>query len=777
MNKWFSKDEAGKNGLYIPILIYLLGLIILLPICIVFIKTVPPGVAVLGVCITYSSIVYAIFQKRKLKKEKAGRDISEARLKECAVLFQAIFEQATIGICVSRNDEYYMIDSINQPSINPMFEKLTGRSREEFTAMGWTKVTHPEDLDEDLKKFELLRKGELDAYEMEKRYIRPDGSFSWVNMMVSRLKLENSPDFYHLCLAIDINKEKEIEQELHQSERSKSAFLESLPGMVYRCNYDRDWTMLYVSRGCIELTGYEPESILHNQELSFNDIILPQYRDYLWDKWREILKGETQLKEEYEIRTASGEIKWVYEQGQPVYDAQHNIIALEGLIIDITKQKEQELKLKYISEHNGLSGLYNRRYFEAIMQVECNYPEPVDKALILVNIRRFNMINITYGYYQGEKLIQALANMLAGICKEAYQLFHISTDRFIILVKDYHSREELSALCEVILQHAQDIQVINNLQINMGILEFKDIKPDADSILKFASIAAENADRNQMREYCFFNHEMEDRIIYKEIIKEELAEISVSEQDGGLFLVYQPIIDLKTDKIYGFEALARLYSDRLGWVSPNVFIPIAEEEGLIVSLGNKIMRLALDFLRQLELKGLADITLSFNVSAVQLLREDFVDTLDRFIKEACVNPDSLNIELTETVFSNDYQEINRILDQISERSIKVSIDDFGTGYSSLARERELNIDCLKIDKYFIDKLLSLDGKESIVGDIISMAHKLGHYVVAEGIEYESQKRYLAEHDCDYMQGYLFSKPLSPEGAMELLFQTNFAYRG
>ncbi|HHV11159.1 MAG TPA: EAL domain-containing protein [Clostridiales bacterium] len=776
MNKWLSKDEDGKKGLLIPILIYLLGLIILLSICIAFVKTVRSGIVTLGLCFTYSIILYAIFQNRQLKKEKARRDISEAKLKECATLFQAIFEQATIGISVARNDEYYMIDSIGQPSINPMFEKLTGRNREEFAAMKWRNVTHPEDLEGDLKQFEQLRNGEIDSYGLEKRYIKPDGSLSWVNMMVSRLKLEDSTDFYHLCLAIDINKEKEIEQELHQSERHKSAFLENLPGMAYRCNYDRDWTMQYVSRGCIELTGYKPESILNSRELSFNDIILPRYRDYLWDKWNLILKEEKQLKEEYEIQTASGEIKWVYEQGQPVYDEKHNVIALEGLIIDITKQKEQELRLKYISEHNGLSGLYNRRYFEAVMQVECNDPEPINKALILVNIRRFNMINITYGYYQGERLIQALANMLAGICKEAYQLFHISTDRFIILVKDYHDREELTSLCDTILQHAQDVQVINNLQINMGILEFKDIKADADSILKFASIAAENADKNQMREYCFFNKEMEERIIYKEIIKEELAEISASEQDGGLFLVYQPIIDLKTDKIYGFEALARLYSDRLGWVPPNIFIPIAEEEGLIVPLGNKIMRLALGFLKELELKGLADITLSFNVSAVQLLREDFVDTLDRFIKESCVNPDNLNIELTETVFSNDYQEINRILDQISERSIKVSIDDFGTGYSSLARERELNIDCLKIDKYFMDKFLSLDGKESIVGDIISMAHKLGHYVVAEGIEHENQKQYLTEHGCDYMQGYLFSKPLSPEGAVELLFQTNFAYR-
>ena len=774
MKKRFSGDNDSKKYLYGSCFIYILGLIMLLSGCVVFVKTVLAGIVALGVFFTYSVVFLALSQNWLLRKGKEKLNVSEAKLKESETLFRAIFEQATIGISIGHNDKYYLMNGTNQPSINPMFERITGRSREEFAAISWMDMTYPEDLEKDLRKFKQLRDGLIDTYEMEKRYIKPDGSLAWINMMVSKLNLEDSSDnFYHLCLATDINKEKEIQQELYQSERIKSAFLENLPGMAYRCNFDREWTMLYVSRGCIELTGYKPESILFNLDLSFNDLILPQYRDYLWDKWIQVLQDRSQLKEEYEICTASGEIKWVYEQGQPVYDADNNVEALEGIIIDITQQKEQELRLKYISEHNSLSGLYNRRYFETAMEMECNRLDDVSKALILVNIRRFNKINLTYGYYQGERLIQAVADTLEEICKEDYDLFHISTDRFMILVKDYQDQSELSSLCEDILRSVQDIQLISNLQINMGILEFHDLKVDVESILKFASIAAENADKSQTLDYCFFNHEMEKSITYKEIIKEELTEISTSDKDSNFFLVYQPIVDLKTNKIYGFEALARFHSEKLGWVSPNVFITVAEEEGIIIPLGNKIMRLALKFLKQLESHGLMDITLSFNVSAVQLLREDFVDTLDAYIKEAAVNPRNLNIELTETVFSNDYEEINRILNQISEMGIRVSIDDFGTGYSSLARERELNINCLKIDKYFIDKLLALDGKEAIVGDIISMAHKLGQDVVAEGVEYESQKQYLAQHNCDYMQGYLFSKPVLPERAIELLFQTNF----
>lgn len=772
MNNWFSEGGKRKKK-YTPGILYIAGLVLLLMVCAAIVKTDQAGMIALGILFTYSAIFLAVFQKRELRKEKEKLDASQAKLKENETLFRAIFEQATIGISIGHNDKYYLLDGTNEPSINPMFERITGRTREEFASISWMDVTYPEDLEKDLGKFKQLQEGLIDTYEMEKRYIKPDGSLTWINMMVSRLKLEGSSDFYHLCLATDINREKEIQQELYQSENNKSNFLENLPGMAYRCNYDREWTMRYVSRGCIDLTGYQPESILDNYELSYNDLILPHYRDYIWEKCSQVLRDKSQLREEYEIRTASGEIKWVYEQGHPVYDSNGKVQALEGIIIDITMRKEQELKLKYMNEHNSLSGLYNRRYFETVMEAENSSFNAVNKALILVNIRKFNKINLTYGYYQGERLIQAMADMLKEICKEDYELFHISTDRFVILVKDYQEPADLSALCENILQKAQNIQVVSNFQINMGILEIHDMTMSVENILKFASIAAENAIKSQTLDYCFFSHEMEKSVLYKEIIKEELTELSISDQDSNLFLAYQPIVDLRTNKIYGFEALARFHSDRLGAVSPNVFIPIAEEEGLIVPLGNKIIRQALRFLKQLEERGLTGITLSFNVSAVQLLREDFVEGLDGYIKEAAVNPNNLNIELTETVFSNDYDELNRILDQVSGRGIKVSIDDFGTGYSSLARERELNINCLKIDKYFIDKLLSLDGKEAIVGDIISMAHKLGQEVVAEGVEYESQKQYLTEHHCDYMQGYLFSKPVSMEKAIELLLHTNF----
>lgn len=262
------------------------------------------------------------------------------------------------------------------------------------------------------------------------------------------------------------------------------------------------------------------------------------------------------------------------------------------------------------------------------------------------------------------------------------------------------------------------------------------------------------------------------QIVREEELKRELARITDDDGGGGLFLLYQPILDLKSDKICGFEALARLNSEKFGLVPPLEFIPIAEKTKLIVPIGWKIIDRALKFLRRLQTCGGESVTVSINVSVIQLLQEDFTDKLFEKVTDAQVSPDNVGIELTESIFSSSLEEINSIIKRLRMFGLQVAIDDFGTGYSSFARQRELNVSCLKIDKYFIDKLLDLDLEKALTGDIISMAHKMGHCAIAEGIEYETQKQYLREHGCDKIQGYLVSRPLSEEDALELLRKDN-----
>lgn len=287
--------------------------------------------------------------------------------RERSLILDAIFKQAPIGIAISYGKEPFMADNNELVSINLMFERITGRTNEELLKLGWAKITHPDDLEEDMNNYKKFQSGEIKSYSMEKRYIKPDGSIVWVHILVAPLTLSSKDKFNHICLAQDISKRKEIEKALAESERSKSVLLSHLPGMAYRCNYDREWTMYFVSEGCFELTGYTPENLLYNKDLSFNSLIAPDYRDLLWKEWERTLAKRLPFKYEYEIITANGERKWVLEMGQGIYGEQGEVEALEGIILDISDRKEIENNLRHNHEHDRWTGLYNRNYLETLL--------------------------------------------------------------------------------------------------------------------------------------------------------------------------------------------------------------------------------------------------------------------------------------------------------------------------------------------------------------------------------------------------------------------------
>jgi diguanylate cyclase (GGDEF)-like protein len=437
------------------------------------------------------------------------------------------------------------------------------------------------------------------------------------------------------------------------------------------------------------------------------------------------------------------------------------------IVEDITERKQHEIKLKYLSEHDPLTEIYNRNHFGEILGRDIAEHTSGEKALLLMTLNDFSEVNVTHGYVYGEGLLKHVARKLAELSTPYRQLFQIASDRFIFYVRQYESKEDLQNLCRTVIEVLDES--LNEIRVygTVGVLELESIQTSVDDILKLASIAAEYAAVNHAERYSFFDRNMEASVNRKELIKSELLKCVKNEGDTTLYMVYQPIFHAETGAIYGFEALARFTGDRTGQVPPNEFIPIAEEAQLIVPLGKRIIRLACAFLKRLETSGIHDKVIAVNISAIQLHRDDFLPDLLDAVAETGVNARNITLEITESVFSDSYQKINEKLGTIREKGIDISIDDFGTGYSSLAREIELNVSCLKLDKQFIDGLIAPDTDALIVGDVISMAHKLGHSVVAEGVELEEQRQYLVKHHCDYIQGYLLSRPLPEEKAFQL----------
>jgi len=764
----FNTDNAKRKALMIMFLYFLFGCAWIISSDILAEYLIPERFNIIIVSMAKGLLyvaVTAFLMNRLVYSALKKLTDSEATLREREVLFRAIFEQAPIGIAVGLNDKYVAL-SDQFPGINPMFEKLTGRAKEQWFSTSWSEYTHPDEMQADRDYFEKFNAGEIKKFDVERRFLKPDGSEVWLHVIATPLIIENNKNYNYIHLIQDITARKHMEQALNESERSKGVLLENLPGIAYRCNNDRQWTMQFISHGCYELTGYKPESLIGNREKSFNDIISPKYREYIWEKWAQALKAGEKYEDEYELITSSGEVKWVLEQGQGVYDKDGNIVALEGLIIDITDRKEQELTLLYLSEHDMLTGLYNRGYFETLL-VQAGKTNG-KRAVVLMDLKKMNFIHLTYGYDFGEKLLKELAASLSLLTRDDCKLFQISCERFAFLINGYKNRQALSDFCDNIFSVMRSMQLLHIIGCGIGVLEFDSNSCDPEHIIRNASIAAEGADEHQTFGHRFFEDDLKAKINRETVIKEELMIAALVKNNHNLFLLYQPIIDLKTNQIKGFEALARLKSEKLGIVSPAEFIPIAEEMLLIVPIGHKVIRMACVFLKKLEAAGYDDIKVAVNISAIQLLRDEFLDDLIQIIEDTQIITCNLGFEITESVFSENYEVINGKLELLKGMGMRISIDDFGTGYSSLARERELNVNCLKIDKYFIDNLLFFNSDEAITGDIISIAHKLGHCVVAEGVECEKQKQYLIAHNCDLVQGYLFSKPLEPGTAVELL---------
>ena len=721
-------------------------------------------IVVFSVFLLYSSFLYIWTQHYRLGQLNKKLVMDEA-------LYRSVFEQAPIGIAVMQDQSHAIQTGIGGMSINPMYEKILGRKKEELANITWADLTHPDDLTEDVQKFEQFKNGEISSYTMKKRYLKSDGSIVWANMKISTLLGLDNDHSMHLCLIEDITQQEYTQKALKESEHRENVIVTHLPGLAYRCKYDENGTMLVVSDGCYKLTGYEPEKFINNRDLPFNDIITPIYRKKLLAVWEEAIQNHLPYECEYEITTATGERKWVIELGEGVYNEEGMIEALEGIILDITDRKSFEDHLQYMGEHDSWTGLYNREYLEKMMEADIKKNTLEKKAVISINLSTVQLLTANYGFHYTQNLVKKAAEILYEYVSDQKMLFKTYENRFVFYIKGYLDKTELTEFANTIGEALERLFISERIAGGIGILEIEqDQHLDVDLLLKRLLIASERSLSIFEKDFraCFYDAELEALVNREREIREELAEIAISNDAGKLYLQYQPILDLKTNSICGFEALARLKTESLGNVSPLEFIAIAERTKLIVAIGEEVFRIALKFLKKLNDEIDQTLGVAINVSAIQLLRPDFTTRLFELIEEARVNPQNIGIEITESVFSANYDDINNIIDELKQKGLSVAIDDFGMGYSSLAREKELSVDCLKIDKYFIDKLLIVSPEKAITSDIISMAHKLEHCAIAEGVEDERQLQYLQKYDCDKAQGYFISRPLNEEVAFEFL---------
>jgi diguanylate cyclase (GGDEF)-like protein len=438
------------------------------------------------------------------------------------------------------------------------------------------------------------------------------------------------------------------------------------------------------------------------------------------------------------------------------------------VLLSTYKNNKRLVKMAY---YDSLTGLPNKQYLNKYLSGEFKGYKSDKKSLLLVKLNNLRFFNLTFGYEFGDIVLIEMSRKLHSYVNQNIKLYRFTADKFILLIRKYDDEADIISLVEDISSKFDKPLEINDseqyVSINIGIVKIKNKYSSVDELLKNASIATNNINFNDTLNYAFFNEEMEIKLQREEMIEREIR-AAIADNSEKLYVEYQPLIDLRTNNIVGFEALARFKSSSFGSVSPVEFIDIAERTQLIIPLSNYILRKACMFISEVNAMGFDDLKVAVNISGVHLLREDFTSTIVNIITETGIKGSNLDLEITESILLDNYELVNEKLKTLRELQIGIALDDFGTGYSSFSRLKELNIDTLKIDKYFISKISISKEDEVITGDIISIAHKLGLVVVAEGVEHEEQKEYLIEKNGDIIQGYLFSKPIPKTDAINLL---------
>ena len=441
-----------------------------------------------------------------------------------------------------------------------------------------------------------------------------------------------------------------------------------------------------------------------------------------------------------------------------------------GILYYAYKKDKTNIKLAYYEQ---LTELPNETYLKDFI-AKTKSRLGTHKAILLLNLKNLPMMKMIYGSSFGNEILIQIARSIQALLDIEDGLFLNDSDQLVVVKISYSDRKELQELArqmiEVFKNPIQGKTEHQYIQAEIGIMEINDAVITIDKVLQNAQLVLSSLKQDYDNSIVFFKDEME-AIIRREDRLEKVIRAIINGTDKESFsLHFQPELDIKKQKIIGFEALARMRLEDLGYIPPLEFIDIAERRVLIYGLGKVILHKACEFVKELKDKGHHDLIVAVNISGAQLLREEFLEDVRQIVDLYDIDIHNLEFEITESVLIENFDLINQKLETIKQMGISISLDDFGTGYSSFARLKELHIDTVKIDRSFIRKIKDEHDKHAITGDIISLAHKIGLNVVAEGVEESHHYAYLEKNDCDYIQGYYLSKPLARQQALEFLVQ-------
>ncbi|WP_456277847.1 bifunctional diguanylate cyclase/phosphodiesterase [Bacillus sp. AK128] len=598
---------------------------------------------------------------------------------------------------------------------------------------------------------------EGEATDFEYRIILPDQTTRWIRDRAIPIKDENNQVIRTYGFLTDVTDYKNLQFELTQKQQQIQQIIESVEMIVWTHNFLSGDTIY--SANSEKIFGVPPEAFQENSNLWW-EVIHPEDVDTAFRHLNTLNQGHATSNTYRIIRPGDGQLRWINDRVIATKDKNDKVVGFQGVKVDVTESKMAEEKMHFMAYHDSLTGLPNRYHLNERLnqQLGLYHGTELNLAILFIDLDRFKLINDTLGHHYGDLLLKETASRLEGILSANGIVARQGGDEFIILVEET-SRKQVEEIARKIIEDFSHPFVLEGKEFfttpSIGISIYPEDGIDGETLVRNADLSMYEAKRNGKNRYRFFEANQSNQA--SKTISMEIA-LRKALMNHEFRLHYQPIIDMKTDDVVALEALIRWENPTQGLVSPLDFIPLAEETGLIVSIGEWVMSTACLQTKQWHELG-HDVQISINVSIRQFQEENFVDTVEHVLNQAGLDPSYLILEITESVMQNTSKSIT-IINRLKDLGVQIAIDDFGTGYSSLSVLRNLTLDKIKIDKTFVNDIGTK--MDPILKTMIDLAKNLNMAIVAEGVESIEHVGYLKEHHCDYGQGYFYTKPLTVE---------------
>lgn len=608
--------------------------------------------------------------------------------------------------------------------------------------------------------------------ENEYRIIRQDGSL--IHVLV-KTNLHYINEQRVTGITQDITALRETQIQLDDTLRHLADMKYALDESTLVTFTDIYGNITYVNDLFCKISGYSRNELVGSPHTMTNSGYHP--KSFFNEMWKIIRSGSI-WRGEILNKKKNGELYWVDTTIVPFLDKEGKVYQYTAIRTDITSRKEAELKISHMAYHDSLTGLPNRRFLtERISEMLMNRETDHSVTVILFDLDNFKYINDHFGHQAGDDLLKIVSNRLQQFVLPHEVIGRLGGDEFVLATPNVTSKQELMSRCKALIDYMNEPYVIENqshyISLSIGATFSPEQGNTVKELLKNADLAMYESKANKSHNNGF--RIFESNLLFSPLNRFNIESKLINAMEHQEFtLHYQPKIE-KDSQLVGFEALIRWQTPDGQVIFPNEFIPVAEKNGMINQIGSWVMKTAIRQIREWLDMGLPPMVMGINISPKQFEQKDIVNQIIQTIEEHDIPPQLIELEITEGILMDFQTETINKLKILKEYGVQLAIDDFGTQYSSLSYLKNYPFDILKIDRMFIKDIESDPKARAIIHLIIQLAHRLGMKVTAEGVETESQLKFLTENSCDYFQGYYFSRPVELWKITEMLVKKKEAF--